>query len=35
MLKTETAVIAEWYDFESVRAISVFCDCGLPIPDDV
>lgn len=34
MLRTETIVIAEWYDFEAVRAFSVRCDCGLAIPDD-
>ena len=35
MLKTETAEISCWYDFESVRALSVRCDCGLPISDDM
>ena len=34
MLKTETSEISCWYDYESVRAISVRCDCGALIPDE-
>jgi hypothetical protein len=35
MVKPETTLISQWYDFEAVRALSVSCECGLPIPDDV
>lgn len=35
MLRTETVIVEQWYDYESVRALSVFCDCGRSIPDDV
>jgi hypothetical protein len=35
MLKTETVVIAEWYDFERVASLSFFCGrCGALIPSD-
>jgi hypothetical protein len=34
MLKTETRVIAEDYDFESVRALTVTCECGAIVPDE-
>ena len=35
MLKTETLLICEWYDGESIRELSVSCECGLIIPSDV
>ena len=33
-LKTEAVEISCWYDFESVKTLTAYCDCGAPIPDE-
>jgi hypothetical protein len=34
MLSTEAVVISEWYDFESVSSLAVFCECGARLSDE-
>jgi len=34
-MRTETPILQEWYDYESVRALNVSCECGAEVPDDL
>jgi hypothetical protein len=34
LLKTETRIVATDYDFEAIRELQVYCDCGAVVPDE-
>jgi hypothetical protein len=34
MLRTEILLVAEWYDYESIRELKVYCDCERSIPNE-